>query len=175
MVPSSPYVPCRTGNTTSKPPAVRTSAEMAAGFPSDSSFLIVSLGARAFMGFPEESQRPSWVMPMGTTSYFCGSKDCRTDSADRSDTSCSPERPPNRTAIRILAGVFMFPHNLRNGFNSSIDRDSIQFKMRHHSNTNVIHGKNKNISFPELGNEFRRLHSGFLEAEDHDIGLDLIW
>src|SRR5678816_3399902 len=168
MVPSSPYVPCRTGNTTSNPPAVRTSAEIAAGFPSASSFWMVSFGARAFIGFPEESHRPSWVIPIGTTSYFCGSRACRTDSADRSDTSCSPERPPNRTAIRILAGVFMFPHNLRSCFDGSIDGGSIQFKMRHHSNTDVIHGKSKNISLPERRYKFGRQGSRPFQAEDHD-------
>src|SRR5438477_9209259 len=39
-------------------------------------------------------------MPIGTTSYFDRSIDVRIDSADRSDTSCSPERPPKITPTR---------------------------------------------------------------------------
>src|SRR6266516_4656291 len=41
-------------------------------------------------------------MPIGTTSYFERSMDLRIDSADRSETSCSPERPPKITPTRIF-------------------------------------------------------------------------
>jgi hypothetical protein len=36
------------------------------------------------------------VMPMGTTSYLSLSMACRTESAESSETSCSPLRPPKR-------------------------------------------------------------------------------
>src|SRR6186713_825901 len=115
---------------------------------------MVSFGGSNFMGLPEESQRPSCVIATGTASYFWGSSACRTDSADLNETSCSPERPPKRTAIRILAGVFMFPHNLRDRLDCCIDSGLVQFKMRHHSNTEAIDRQSKNISIPEPGNEF---------------------
>jgi hypothetical protein len=46
------------------------------------------------------SQRPSLAMPMGTTSYFAGSSAEMTEAAEISETSCSPERPPNRMPTR---------------------------------------------------------------------------
>src|SRR6476659_6189450 len=42
------------------------------------------------------SQRPSLVMPIGTTSYFCLSIALSTDAAESNETSCSPLRPPKR-------------------------------------------------------------------------------
>src|SRR6478672_3722970 len=39
-------------------------------------------------------------MPMGTASYFSGSRPRITEAADASETSCSPERPPKRTPTR---------------------------------------------------------------------------
>src|SRR5262249_8964394 len=48
----------------------------------------------------ETSHRPSLVMAIGTISYFEMSIALITDSADRSETSCSPERPPNITPTR---------------------------------------------------------------------------
>jgi hypothetical protein len=52
------------------------------------------------------SQRPSFVMPMGTTSYFVLSIAFRTDAADSNDTSCSPLRPPKRMPTRSFAITF---------------------------------------------------------------------
>src|SRR5690242_6510377 len=46
------------------------------------------------------SQRPSLVIPIGTTSYLLLSIALRTDAADSNDTSCSPLRPPNRMPTR---------------------------------------------------------------------------
>src|SRR5580692_451254 len=46
------------------------------------------------------SQRPSFEMPIGTASYFSGSSARITDAAEASETSCSPERPPNSTPTR---------------------------------------------------------------------------
>ena len=50
-------------------------------------------GARA-------SHRPSFVMPMGTASYFSWSSALITDAAEISETSCSPDRPPNSMPMR---------------------------------------------------------------------------
>ena len=52
------------------------------------------------------SHRPSFVMPIGTTSYFVLSIAFRTDAADSNDTSCSPLRPPKRMPTRIFAMPF---------------------------------------------------------------------
>ena len=54
------------------------------------------------MGSPFSSQRPSWVMPSGTTSYLSRFIAAMTERADASDTSCSPDRPPKITPTRSL-------------------------------------------------------------------------
>src|SRR6185503_4776278 len=41
---------------------------------------------------------PSFVMPMGMTWYFSRSNAFRIDAAERSETSCSPDLPPKRSA-----------------------------------------------------------------------------
>ena len=41
-------------------------------------------------------------MPIGTTSYLAGSRAFKSEAAEMSETSCSPERPPNKTPRRIL-------------------------------------------------------------------------
>src|SRR5581483_4841851 len=115
IVPSSPYVPCRTGKTTSMglSPSARArspgrSARNAtsprwlgsvriAAAPGVSTLPSVS----AFIGSPVRSQAPSRVMPRGTTSYFSGSSAAMIDFAEASDTSCSPERPPKITPTRM--------------------------------------------------------------------------
>jgi hypothetical protein len=51
------------------------------------------------------SQWPSWVMPICVTSNFWGSSTDNTDRAELSDTSCSPERPPNSKPKRILVMI----------------------------------------------------------------------
>jgi hypothetical protein len=52
------------------------------------------------MGSPPTSQRPSRLMPIGTTSKRVGSMAAITEAALASDTSCSPERPPKTTPTR---------------------------------------------------------------------------
>src|ERR1700719_5015487 len=46
------------------------------------------------------SQCPSFVIPIGTASYLSGSIPRITEAADASETSCSPDRPPNSTPTR---------------------------------------------------------------------------
>src|SRR5947207_12190282 len=59
---------------------------------------ITAAGSKAVASF-DLSQRPSLVIPIGTTSYLVLSIELMMDSADLSDTSCSPERPPKITPI----------------------------------------------------------------------------
>ena len=49
---------------------------------------------------PPCSQRPSGLIPSSTTSYFFRSIAFKIDRAERSDTSCSPLRPPNKIPTR---------------------------------------------------------------------------
>src|SRR3954469_10038879 len=49
-----------------------------------------------------ESQRPSFEMLMGTTSYLVRSNDSITERAERTEPSCSREPPPKITPTRIL-------------------------------------------------------------------------
>src|SRR5262249_47929691 len=60
---------------------------------------ITAWGSRA-VASADTSHRPSFVMAIGTMSYLDLSIALMTDSADRSETSCSPERPPNITPTR---------------------------------------------------------------------------
>ena len=62
----------------------------------------ISLPCSRFSASPAVSQRPSFVMPMGTTSYLSLSIALRTDAAESRETSCSPLRPPNRIPTRSL-------------------------------------------------------------------------
>src|SRR6266850_4553640 len=59
--------------------------------------------------FVDINQRPSLVMPIGTTSYLALSIALMTDSADRRDTSCSPERPPKITPTLSFFVKFLAP------------------------------------------------------------------
>ena len=140
IVPSSPKVPCSTGNTTSRPAVLAPVAEVCRDSPglcSSSSanaaemlltaaacalrveiFLPATfadaincgsvLPASSASASPPPSHWPLFAMPMGTTSYFLRSIDLRIDSADRSETSCSPERPPNNTPTRSFFAIV--PH-----------------------------------------------------------------
>ena len=56
---------------------------------------------------PAVSQRPSLVMPMGTTSNLLLSMALTTDAAESSETSCSPLRPPKRMPTRSFFIVFI--------------------------------------------------------------------
>src|SRR2546421_560642 len=76
-VPSSPKVPCSTGNTTSISGCAPGSGRIGAG--------------RHF---------PSLLMKYSTISYFERSIAFMIDSADLSEISCSPLRPPKMTATR---------------------------------------------------------------------------
>lgn len=50
------------------------------------------------------AQRPSGVMPMGSTSYFVRSMDRSTAPAVTTEMACSELRPPKTTATRGLRG-----------------------------------------------------------------------
>jgi len=56
-------------------------------------------------------QRPCLVMPIGTISYFVRSSASITALADTSETSCSPDWPPNRTPMRILSAIGNAPRS----------------------------------------------------------------
>src|SRR6516162_10742430 len=81
------------------------SAVSADGSPLASVVSIVSFGGNNAMAVRGLSHLPWCVMPIGTTSYLLESSERKTDSAERSETSCSPERPPNTTPTRILLNV----------------------------------------------------------------------
>src|SRR5262249_21606043 len=55
-----------------------------------------ALGSR-FVASLEASHLPCLVIAIGTTSYLLRSSALIMDSAERSETSCSPERPPKMT------------------------------------------------------------------------------
>ena len=54
------------------------------------------------------NQRPSLVMPMGTTSYLVLSMALKTEAAESNDTSCSPLRPPKRMPTRSFFMVMIW-------------------------------------------------------------------
>src|ERR1051326_4166669 len=66
----------------------------------------MSLPVSRFSACSAVSQRPSLVMPMGTTSYLSLSIALRTEAAESSETSCSPLRPPNKTPTRSFSMTF---------------------------------------------------------------------
>src|SRR5262249_40722148 len=57
---------------------------------------MTALGSRLVASL-EASHLPWLVMAIGTISYLPRSRALMTDSAERSETSCSPERPPKIT------------------------------------------------------------------------------
>src|SRR5271163_1969617 len=106
-VPSSPNVPCKTGNTTSTPtlgcPAAGPNGTSVATLGSGGSTTRspdFSTSANIFTEPVPTSHRPSFEIPIGTASYFSGSSARITEAAEASDTSCSPERPPKSTPMR---------------------------------------------------------------------------
>src|SRR5277367_4693066 len=106
-VPSSPNVPCKTGNTTSTPtlgcPAAGPNGTKVAALGSGGSTTRspdFSTSASIFTDPVPTSHRPSFEIPIGTASYFSGSSAPITEAAEASDTSCSPERPPKSTPMR---------------------------------------------------------------------------
>src|SRR5882724_2265239 len=89
---------CGTGGTiTASPLASSTAPGVACGSPArrwrplSGGFFSPRSNFSAWLSV---SQRPSLVMPIGTTSYFCLSMALRTDAAESRETSCSPLRPP---------------------------------------------------------------------------------
>src|SRR5574341_2378682 len=116
-VPSSPKVPCRTGKYTSTSvsfssleprntytPASDGSGETITGFSPS-----VLPCSNAPITSPPLNHLPACVTPICVTSYLAGSSTESTDRADMSETSCSPERPPKRTATLSLRGAVISP------------------------------------------------------------------
>src|SRR6266571_4298848 len=107
------------GTTTASPLASTAAPGVASGSPARrcaclaraSSPAAVDFPCRRFCASPAVSQRPSLVMPMGTTSYLFLSMALRTDAAESSETSCSPLRPPNRIPTRVF--FIAFHHKTR--------------------------------------------------------------
>src|ERR1700730_12262244 len=97
--PSSPSLPCRTGNTTSRltvshRPCSRTSSPGAL-LSGDS-----TAGRQpAFSQFPsgpsQSFQAPPFVIPIQNGSYFPESRFFATSRADLTETGCSSQQPPN--------------------------------------------------------------------------------
>ena len=124
IVPSSPYAPCRTGNTTSTSDSARmpsgagTATVRAVGSGASTTAepepSVISGNRRPSMASDVESplvstQRPSRVMPTGTTSNSSGSRAVRMLPALTQEIGCSVLRPPNTTATRVLRGVLTRP------------------------------------------------------------------
>src|SRR5580692_441961 len=117
MVPSSPKVPCMTGQITSKrcAPAPRSSGTRAAAVGSAVGVTrrpAFQISGNILTAPSPTSQWASLVIPMGTASYLSGSRPRMTEAAEAKETSCSPERPPNRTPTRrrfLLSGVTNLP------------------------------------------------------------------
>src|SRR5919107_2626202 len=112
MVPSSPYAPCSTGKTTSRPirspvpsrrcrPRPLGSPTSVTGVPPATSGSSPSTIASRCPG-SVSTQPPSRVMPTGTTSYRSGSSAARTAPAETQEMGCSALGPPKTTALRRL-------------------------------------------------------------------------
>src|ERR1035441_6812635 len=100
------------GTTTDSPVASNAAPGVASGSPARSCVAGVARAPPPASPFSNlsagsaVSHRPSFVMPMGTTSYFVLSIAFKTDAADSNDTSCSPLRPPKRMPTRSFAMPF---------------------------------------------------------------------
>src|SRR6201991_5260882 len=107
-VPSSPYGPCRQGKTTSTSPSASTAAgrpAAVAGKP-PSGHIAATSAPQATPGSSLPTiHTPSAVLRTGRTSYRLRSRLATTPAAERQETSCSPLRPPNSTATRIVVGA----------------------------------------------------------------------
>src|SRR5450432_296398 len=98
---------CGTGGTITESPLASTAADdVAAGSPARSWLFEPSSVAPSpcnrRSAWDAVSQRPSLLMPIGTTSYLSLLMALRTDAAESSETSCSPLRPPKRTPTLVL-------------------------------------------------------------------------
>ena len=117
-VPSSPNRPCRIGNTTSTspserdPPIRRDDRELArrrrlrASAPAIRCRRPPAARGRARTASASSGcsvHAPSWVMPIGTTSYLVRSIAPSTPPAVAQLIECSLERPPKRSATRIMS------------------------------------------------------------------------
>lgn len=126
-MPSSPYGPWSIGKTTSTSPrafgtapgSVSTTSRLAGSTertttPSPDSARSATFGrARSAMAMRSgasavSAQRPSVVMPMGSTSYLSRSMALRTAPAVTTEMACSELRPPKTTATRGLRGLWVF-------------------------------------------------------------------
>ena len=97
------------GTTTDSPVAKRAAPGVASGSPARRFACVARAPSPACCSpFSKRSacsavsQRPSFVMPMGTTSYLVLSIAFTTDAAESRETSCSPLRPPKRMPTRIF-------------------------------------------------------------------------
>src|SRR5487761_133767 len=113
--PSSPSLPCRTGNTRSKlivsycpcsktsNPCALLSGDSTAGRPPPFS---------QFASGPSQSfQAPLFVIPIQNGSYFSVSRFFATSCADLTETGCSSEQPPNMIptfSLSMLIPAFKF-------------------------------------------------------------------
>ena len=79
------------------------------------------------------SQRPSLVMPMGTTSNFLRSIAFRIEAAESSETSCSPLRPPNRIPTRSFFAIGLIV--------AQKERKEVTGKMRGSPNPKISSGR----------------------------------
>src|SRR6478609_555103 len=113
MVPSSPYGPCSTGNTTSTSSAAQgapagssaTNVEPVGSTGNATADPPVTAGncRPAAVGTASASkynQRPAGVIPIAVTSKRSVSILASTPAPEMQDTGCSPLRPPKTTATR---------------------------------------------------------------------------
>src|SRR4051812_41804340 len=117
-VPSSPYAPCRTGNTTSTSDRTATPRDASTSRPVGPGVSTISAPDTAVISGSRpprmdsertspsvSTQRPSRVIPTGTTSYSSGSSAARMLPALTQEIACSVLRPPKTTATRVFRGV----------------------------------------------------------------------
>ena len=117
-VPSSPYVPCNTGKITSSEPSScviddGVVATATVGASSSSFSRRGSPVAPASIFSDCARQRPCLSMPINTGSKRVRSSAASTLRADRMETSCSAERPPNRITTRVRPAMSVDQSQLR--------------------------------------------------------------
>src|SRR5438270_3863637 len=111
------------------------------------------------------SQFPSLVMAMGTTSYLDLSIASITERAERTDTSCSPERPPKITPMRSFVVIERW-HRLQSVILSLLTQTKVCATLQ-----NSLSQRRENQLHAQLGrsiiqvqrridfNYFKRLHA----------------
>src|SRR6266700_3516493 len=110
IAPSSPSLPCRTGNTRSRPivsycpcPATSNPCTLLSGDSTAGRQLPFS----QFASGPSQSfQAPLFVIPIQNGSYFSVSRFFATSCADLTETGCSSEQPPNMIPAFSLSMLF---------------------------------------------------------------------